>query len=357
MSNCRPISLLSSVGKVLEKIVHKHVFNFFQENHIITTLQSGFVPGDSTVNHLIDLYNTCCQALDEGKEVRATFCDISKAFDRMWHKGLPYKLSSVGISGPLLHWFTDYLDKKKQRVVLPGTASSLTSIKAGVPQGSILGPLLFLVYINDIVENIHSSIRRFADDTSLYIIVDDPIDTANQLNNDPQTIHLWAKTWLMTFNPANQKSMIFSRKRNKPYHPPVFMNQTEIEEVTSHKHLGVVFSNDCTWHEHLDYIKSKAWTRINIMRKLKFKLDRRSLQTIYFSFIRPVIEYSDVVWDNCTLCEANELEKIQIEAARIVTGATKLVSIDSLYSETGWETLASRRKNTNFNFSIKLKTV
>ena len=99
----------------------------------------------------------------------------------MWHKGLLYKLSSVGISGPLLRWFTDYLliDKRKQRVVLPGTASSWTSIKAGVPQGSILGPLLFLVYINDIVENIHSSIRLFADDTSLFIIVDDPIDSAN----------------------------------------------------------------------------------------------------------------------------------------------------------------------------------
>ena len=124
LSNYRPISVLSTVGKVLEKIVHKHVFNFFQENHIITALQSGFLPGDSTVNQLTDLYNTFCQALDEGKEVRAIFCDISKAFDRVWHKGLLCKLSSVGISAPLLHWFTDYLDKRKQRVVLPGTASN-----------------------------------------------------------------------------------------------------------------------------------------------------------------------------------------------------------------------------------------
>ena len=177
-------------------------------------------------------------------------------------------------------------------------------------------------------------------------MVEDPVNAANQLNEDLQKIHLWAKTWLVTFNPAKSESIIFSRKRNQPYHPPVFMDQTQIEEVISHKHLGVVLSSDCTWHEHLEYIKSKAWTRINIMRKLKYKLDRRSLQTIYFSFIRPVIEYSNVVWDNCTLYETNELEKIQIEAARIVTGATKLVSIESLYTETGWETLASRRKKT-----------
>ena len=147
--------------------------------------------------------------------------------------------------------------------------------------------------------------------------------------------------------------MIFSWERNKPYHPPVLMNQTQIEEVTSHKHLGLIYSNDCTFLEHLDFIKTKAWGRINIMRKLKFKLDRRSVQAINFSFKRPVIEYSDVVWDHCTLYEAKELEKIQLETARIVTGATELVSIDSLYSITGWETLAARSKNTNFSYFIK----
>ena len=99
-----------------------------------------------------------------------------------------------------------------------------------------------------------------------------------------------------------------------------------------HKHLGLTFTCDGTWHAHLTEIKSKAWYRINIMRQLKFALDRRSLQSIYFSFIRPVLEYADVVWDNCTQYEANELEKIQIEAARIVTGSTKLVSIDALYT-------------------------
>ena len=116
--------------------------------------------------------------------VRAIFCDISKAFDRVWHRGLLYKLQSVGISGLLLQWFTDYLHNRKQRVVLPGANSDRTSVKAGVPQGSIIGPLLFLLYINDIVENINSSIRLFADDTSLYIIVDNPNEAANQLNSD-----------------------------------------------------------------------------------------------------------------------------------------------------------------------------
>ena len=145
VSNYRPISLLSTVGKLLERIVHKHIFNLFQEHHIITTLQSGFVPGDSTINQLVDIYNTFCKALDDGKEVRAIFCDISKAFDRVWRKGLIYKLKTVGISGSVLRWFTDYLDNRKQRVVLPGACSNWSSVIVGVPQGSILGPLLFLL--------------------------------------------------------------------------------------------------------------------------------------------------------------------------------------------------------------------
>ena len=133
------------------------------------------------------------------------------------------------------------------------------------------------------------------------------------------------------------------------------MNQQPIHEVNLHKHLGIIFSSDCTWHDHLEYIKSKAWTRINVMRKLKFKLDRKSLQIIYFTFIRPILEYADVVWNNCTQYEVNELEKIQNEAARIVTGATKLVSIDSLSHETGWETLLNRRQKHKLLLFYKMQ--
>ena len=132
------------MGKGLEKNVYKHLFKFLNDNHVITTLQSGFVPWNSTANQLVDMYNTFCKARDEGKEIRAIFCDISKAFDKVWHKGLLYKLETAGISESLLSWFTDYLNNRLQRIVLPGGSSAWTPIKAGVPQGSILGPLLFL---------------------------------------------------------------------------------------------------------------------------------------------------------------------------------------------------------------------
>ena len=155
------------------------------ENNILTSLQSGFIPGDSTVNQLAFLYNTFSQALDFRKEVRVVFCDISKAFDRVWHEVLSKKLEAAGIAGDLRIWFRSYLTDRRQRVVIPGAESAWKFIRANVPhvpQGSILGLLLFLIFINDIVMDIGSNIRLFADDTSLFIIVENP-DTAAELIN------------------------------------------------------------------------------------------------------------------------------------------------------------------------------
>ena len=355
VSNYRPISLLNSEDKVIERLIFKHLYNHLRDNNFLTALQSGFIPGDSTVNQLTYLYNVFCQALDSGKEVRAVFCDISKAFDRVWHAGLLLKLQSAGVTGRVLDWFKSYLSDRRQRVVIPGANSDWTFIRAGVPQGSILGPLLFLVYINDIVIDIGSNIRLFADDTSLYIIVDDPVTAAGCLNTDLQRITRWAALWLVSFNPAKTEALLASRKFDRN-HPPIFMQNQQITEVESHKHLGIYFSNDCTWHHHIKYIVDKAWIRINIMRKLKFRLDRKSLETIYITFIRPLLEYGDVLWDNCAQYEKEELDKIQNEAARIVTGATKLVSLLALSNETQWDSLDDRRRKHKLTLFYKMKT-
>ena len=354
VSNYRPISLLNSVAKLFEKLVFKYLYNHLQDNNMLSSLQSGFIPGDSTVNQLAYLYHIFTEALDAGKEVRTVFCDISKAFDRVWHEGLIYKLKAAGVSGDVLRWFQSYLSGRRQRVVLQGSLSEWVYIKAGVPQGSILGPLLFLLYINDIVKNIGSNIRLFADDTSLFIIVDNPTTAALCLNSDLEKLSRWAAIWLVTFNPSKNESLLISRKINKPIHPPLYMQNVQIQEVSTHKHLGLYFSNDCSWHQHIDYIKQKAWFRIHIMRKLKFKLDRKSLETIYLTFIRPLLEYGDVIWDNCTQYEKNELDKIQNEAARITTGTTKLVSLDNLYKEVGWQTLHRRRQDHKITLFYKM---
>ena len=282
------------------------------------------------------------------------FCDISKAFDRVWHAGLIYKLRASGVSGNLLRWFENYLQNRYQRVVIPGAKSDWNYIRAGVPQGSILGPLLFLLYINDIVKDIGSNIRLFADDTSLYIIVENPEVAADILNTDLAKVAAWAQTWLVTFNALKTESLLIIRKHNQALHPPVYMQDQPVKEVDVHKHLGLYFSKDCSWSKQIEYISEKAWARGNIMRKFKFDLDRKSLDIIYTSFIRPLLEYGSGVWDNCNLQEKQNLEKIQLEAARIVTGATKLVSFQALYNETGWETLEVRRKKQKLTLFYKM---
>ena len=183
----------------MERYVHKHLYNYVTSHQLLTPLQSGFVQGDSTTYQLLHTYHTFCEAVDNGKEVRVVFCDISKAFDRVWHKGLLHKMSGIGCSDNVLKWFASYLSGRRQRVVLNGQASDWTQVLAGVPQGSILGPLLFILYINDIVIHIGCSIRLFADDTSLNIIVECPNAAARCLNADLQTISQWAEDWLVNF--------------------------------------------------------------------------------------------------------------------------------------------------------------
>ena len=153
------------------------------------------MPGDGTINQLLYLYHEFVKAVDLQKEVRVVYCDITKAFDKVYHPALVHKLCNSGISGPLLGWFQSYLTNRTQRVVLQGGLSSWGGIEAGVPQGSVLGPLLFLVYVNDIVDIVRSHIKLYADDVTLFITVDDPTDSdcsAAILNNDLSAILKWA---------------------------------------------------------------------------------------------------------------------------------------------------------------------
>ena len=250
----------------------------------------------------------------------------------------------MGITGPLLQWFQSYLENRYQRVAIEGYVSDYQKVQAGVPQGSILGPLLFLIYINDIVNDINSNIRLFADDTSLYLIVEDPETAADLMNSNLEKIHQWAQSWLVNFNPNKTEQMIISRKAVPPRHPNLEMNNVDIQKVNSHKHLGLIINKTCSWYEHILDITAKAWKRINILRSLMYKLDRKTLETVYISFInRPTLEYGDAIWDNCSKTEKNEIESVQYEAARIVTGATRSCSKSKLLEETGWDSLEHRR--------------
>ncbi len=353
-SNYRPISLISCIGKVMERIIFKHIYNHLHTNNLIYKHQSGFIPGHSTVYQLIDIYHQICTAIDEKKSTCIVFCDISKAFDRVWHTGLYFKLRQYGINGRLLRWINDYLTNRCQRVFVETSYSDIKHITAGVPQGSVLGPLFFLIYVNDIADNLDSITRLFADDSSISDSSANINSIELKINKDLQSLLDWSKQWLVNFNPAKTEAMFFSfiHTVNRPL---LYFDNVQLNFVEHHKHLGLTFSQNGTWHEHIYNTIKTASKVLGSMRALKFKLKRTSLNQIYISYMRPILEYASVVWDGCTLYEKSSLEKLQYEAARIVTGLTRSVSIVNLLKEIGWVSLSDRRIIQKLIIVYKLK--
>ena len=342
-SNFRPVSLLSNISKIQERIVFKHIYNFLMENDLLYKYQSGFLPNHSTTYQLIDIYHHICQTYDNNQFSCMVFCDVSKAFDRVWHKGLIFKLKQLGLEGELLQWVSDYLSDRKQKVVIRNCSSSLRSVNAGVPQGSVLGPLLFLVYINDISESLLSLTRLFADDSSLFYSATNINDIEGIINHDLRILVRWAAKWLINFNPLKTEAILFTL-RLLEHLPNITFDGTPIRFVEEHKHLGLTLSSNGQWHSHIDNIITSASKVLGIMRKLKFSFSRTALNQIFLSYILPILEYSCIVWDGCTTQNTNSLQRIQNEAARLVTGLTRSVSLENLYRECGWVSLEERRK-------------
>ena len=194
VKNYRPISLLPILGKIFQRVIFKDLFNYFHKNELFTKCQSGFLPGDYYSSHLSSIVHDINSSFDcdPTQDVRGIFLDISKAFDKVWHEGLLFKLKTYGIKGELLVLLRNYLHERNQRVVLNGQISSWELIKSGVPQGSVLGPLLILIYINDLPDNIQSTCKIFADNTSLFSHVFDKYKSQSVLNNDLQVSSNWA---------------------------------------------------------------------------------------------------------------------------------------------------------------------
>ena len=178
------------------------MYNYLHKNNVISTYQSGFTPDDSTTNQLVSIYHDVCTALDDHKDIQLIFFDISKAFDKVWHKGILFKMESIGIKHSLLNWFQDYLHLRKQRVVINGKTSSWKTINAGVPQGSVRGPLLFLIYVNDISMHLSSRASLFAGDKTLSKHISD-YDDNGELQNDLNISENWAKQWKVKFIPLH----------------------------------------------------------------------------------------------------------------------------------------------------------
>ena len=230
--NYRPVSLLPICSKIFEILLFNELYKFFNENDLLSSYQSGFRSGDPCINQFLSITHEIYHSFDNDLEVRGVFLDISKAFDKVWHEGQILKLSRNDISGSLLYLLNFFLKYRKQRVVLNGQNSSWKGITSGVPQGSILGPLLFLIYyINDLLDGLSSNCKLIADNTSFFSVVHDVTISSSELNSDLAKIIEWAFKWKMSFNPDSSKpaqKVIFSRKLKAVPHLSITFNNNNL---------------------------------------------------------------------------------------------------------------------------------
>ena len=368
--NYRPISLLPIFGKILEKLIYDSLYSHLVSSELLNPNQSGFRPGDSTVNQLISMTHTIFEAFDCNPplDVRSVYLDISKAFDRVWHDGLTFKLKRCGVSGNLLALIKSFLKDRRQRTVLNEQSSSWGDISAGVPQGSILGPLFFLVYINDLTEDLKCNVKLFADDTSLFTVVQDSDSAANDMNHDLELIRQWAHDWRMSFNPDPQKQaveLIFSRKKSKADHPEILFNNTSVMKVDEHKHLGIILDSNLSFSAHVKSAISKSRKGIGLLKYLSKYLPRHTLNELYKLYVRPHLDYGDVIYHvpakvckfSCSVILTSlmeKLESIQYSAARAITGTWRGTSREKLYAELGWEPLNGRRWSRRLTLFYKI---
>ncbi|CAH1247588.1 Hypp7951 [Branchiostoma lanceolatum] len=352
-SNYRPVSLTSVCGKVLEHIVHSHMMKHLDTYGILSPAQHGFRKGLSCESQLVLTLQDLAKNLDHNKQVDAAVLDFSKAFDTVPHERLLSKLKHYGISDLLQSWLRAFLTERTQRVVFDGGTSKAVRVTSGVPQGTVLGPLLFLLYINDLPNSVDSHVRLFADDCLIYRTISKPSD-AQALQSDLDALSEWQNRWLMSFNPSKCHILHITRKK----HPTLTQYSLCGEALTgvkSHPYLGVQLSDDLRWDTHINHATSKAGRVLGVIRRNLTHCPSRVKATCYKALVRPHLEYSAIVWDPYTTKGIQAVEAVQRRAARVtLNDYRRTSSVTQMLNDLQWPLLSERRRNARLTFFYKL---
>ena len=352
--NYRPISLTCVVCKILEVILKKAILNFFLDNQLLNFSQHGFLPQRSSLTALLVFLDDVSLSIDEGKCTDAIYLDFSKAFDSVPHQYLINKLKSYGIGKPLITWLSAFLNGRQQIVKVGSSFSRRAEVLSGVPQGSILGPLLFLIYINDIDDSVfESSLIKFADDIRLYLSFPNlrsVVHGPNLLQNDLSRVLSWCKTWLLKLNVSKCNCIRFGSS-NPSF--PYTLDSTSLGFVKEVVDLGVTVSSDLKPSLHCLRAATKANKVLGCI-KLAFRfLDASTLVTLYKALVLPLLDYCSVAWSPLYVKDIEVLEKVQRRMTRFLPGLRHLSYLDRLRS-LGLITLHTRRLRQDMIFVYKL---
>ena len=332
--NYRPISIISVVATVFEKLISRQLNGYLESNHLLSDSQAGFGKKSSTTTYLLNNTNKWYINMDNGPLNGIIFLDLKKAFDCVDHDILIKKLFYFGCKGTTLNWFKSYLTNRKQMCKVNQVTSQPRIIRCGVPQGSNLGPILFLIYINDLPNCLRTTTAiLFADDTNLTASGCSIIDIQTKLNNDLENIHQWLLANKLTLNKDKTEYMIAgSRQRITKIEgdPEVKLGNCNIKRVKETKTLGVIIDDQLKWNAHIDNVVTKVSKAIGMIRRMKNFVPQSTLISVYNATVQPHFDYCSLVWDIGNVYSLEKLQKMQNRAARVITGRSYEVRSETI---------------------------
>ena len=302
--NYRPVSLTCVASKLLEHIICRHLLDHLDKHNVLTSLNHGFRAGYSCETQLVVTAHDLLESFDSDTQADVLVLDLRKAFDTVPHRKLLSKLEAYGIHGPILHWIENFLTQRKMSVVVE---------ESGVPQGTVLGPLLFLCHINDMPECVQSQIRLFADDCLLYRPIRNFGDHT-KLQQDLNNLNIWANKWGMKFNVKKCYHLSVRQKSSNFY----TMNGQILQQVSEIPYLGITFSDNMKWTTQINQVRKKANSTLGFLRRNLHHTPQTCRKNAYLALVRSKMEYGSVIWDPYTKNDIAKLENVQRSAARFI---------------------------------------
>lgn len=323
--NYRPISLTSLVCKLLERLIKAGISTHLENQILLQSSQHGFRCGRSCLTNLLDFFEYTTDQVDKGKKLSVVYLDFCKAFDKVPHKRLLIKLAQHGIDGLLLKWISDWLAHRKQRVILNGVRSSWAKVLSGVPQGSVLGPLLFIIFVNDIENGLSSRVWKFADDIKLAKVIDG-FDDEEDMQSDLNKILEWTKTWQMSLNISKCKTLNVGPGLDCSFG----LGGDNIQNITYEKDLGVIVAHDMKSSLQTQEARKRALKMLGILnRNVNYK-SKAIMKRLYYAFVRPHLEYCLQSWRPVHKKDLKALENVQRKATKMIQGLHHLSYEDRL---------------------------
>ena len=323
VSNYRPISLLSCVGKILEKIIKQRLTLELNQRHILPRHQAGFLEGRSTLYNILRLNRCARQSLDKRHHAAAIFFDIKSAFDSVWHDGLIYKLNDLRLPDYLIRWLISFLQRRTAHIELENQLSHSFELKRGTPQGSPISPLLYILYTADSMNSIPSGVDYglFADDTAMFTSSNTTSNVRNRLQTSIIEFEKWCSSWKLDIQPNKTELIHFSPHPRKRYSNPIHLkvSNTTIKPQSSARYLGVIFDQRLQWRDHVKHIETRAQSRINLLRFLnRIAPDSNEMIMInlFKSLVRPILTYGSSTLLNADDKIWNRIQIIQNKALR-----------------------------------------